>query len=281
MARKLIRAPFPKRKKTGLGSLSRPMLFTWFMLIGFILLFAPQNMTNDLQFAFARIFRWPLTIGKNISLYARTRQVPPELRGKTQYENYIANLQEQLRAKHEDVVELAGLREIRLSALDKAGLVVAAVMGASINVTKAELTINRGTDDGIAKGQFVLGDNSIIGTISDVSLRTRTARLKLFTDPASRVAVRIGQLNIDRLMVGAGNNIAKIRLLPTKHKVAVGDKVLAQKNPGFLDAAMIIGIVTECKKDDRNPSLWDITVKPVCDTERLNTVTVIVMNPKD
>ena len=280
MARKLIRAPFPKRKKTGLGSLSRPMLFTWFMLIGFILLFAPQNLTNDLQFAFARTFRWPLTIGKNISLYATTRQVPPEFRGKTKYENYIANLQEQLREKHEDVVELAGLRE-RLSALENAGLVVADVMRASINVTKAELTINRGKDDGIAEGQFVLGDNSIIGTISGVSLRTRTARLKLFTDPTSRVAVRIGQLNIDRLMLGSGNNLAKIRLLSTKHKVAVGDTVLAQKKPGLLDAAMIIGVVAQCKKDDRNPSLWDITVKPVCDTERLNTVTVIVMNPKE
>jgi rod shape-determining protein MreC len=280
MARKLIRAPFPKRKKTGLASLSRPMLFTWFMLIGLILLFAPQNLTNDLQFAFARTFRWPLTIGKNISLYARTTQAPPEFRGKTQYENYIANLQEQLREKHEDVMELTGLRE-RLSALENAGLVVADVIRASINATKAELTINRGTDDGIAKGQFVLGDNSIIGTISGVSLRTRTARLKLFTDPASRVAVRIGQLNIDRLMLGSGNNLAKIRLLPTKHKVAVGDKVLAQKKPGFLDAAMIIGVVAQCKKDDRNPSLWDITVKPVCDTERLNTVTVIVMNPKE
>ena len=278
MARKLIRAPFPKRKKTGLGSLSRPMLFTWFMLIGFILLFAPQNLTNDLQFAFARIFRWPLTIGKNISLYARTTQVPPEFQRKTQYDNYIANLQEQLRAKHEEVVELAGLRE-RLNTLENAGLVVADVIRASINVTKGELTINRGKDDGIAKGQFVLGDNSIIGNISDVSLRT--ARLKLFTDPASRVAVRIGQLNIDRLMVGSGNNIAKIRYLSTKHKVAVGNTVLAQKKPGFLPAAMIIGVVAECKKDDRNPSMWDITVKSVCDTERLNSVTVIVMNPKE
>jgi rod shape-determining protein MreC len=278
MARKLIRAPFPKRKKTGLGSLSRPMLFTWFMLIGLILLFAPQNMTNDLQFTFARVFRWPLTVGKNISLYARFKQVPPELDGKTQYENYIANLQEQLREKHEEVVELAGLRE-RLHPLENAGLIVADVIRASINTTKGELTINRGSDDNIAEGQFVLGDNSIIGTISDVS--QRTARIKLFTDPASRVAVRIGQLDIDRLMLGCGNNLAKIRLLPTKHKVAVGDKVFAQKKPGLLDAAMIIGIVAQCKKDDRNPSLWDITVRPVCDIERLNTVTVIVMNPKE
>jgi rod shape-determining protein MreC len=248
------------------------------MLTGLILLFAPQNLTNDLQFAFARIFRWPLTIGKNISLYARTRRSAPGVTFKkeSQYQNYIANLQEQLRIKHLEVIELSRLR-VRFPALENAGLIMADVYRATINGTRSELTINRGENDGLAKGQFVLGDNSIIGTVSDVS--PRTARVKLFTDMSSRIAVRIGNLNIDRLMRGSGKDLAKIKLLSTKHKVRVGDKVLAQKKPGLLDASMIIGIVDRCKRDDRNPSMWDITVKPVCDLERLNTITVIIMNP--
>jgi rod shape-determining protein MreC len=280
MARKRNRAWFPKHEKTRLGSLSRPMLFTWFMLTGLILLFAPQNLTNDLQFAFARVFRWPLTIGKNISLYARTNRSTPGItfRKESQYQNYIANLEEQLRQKHLEVIELARLRD-RFNALENAGLIMADVIRASINGKRSELTINRGENDGLAKGYYVLGDNSIIGTVSDVS--PRTARIKLFTDPASRIAVRIGNLNIDRLMEGCGNDSAKIQHLLTKHKIQVGDKVLAQKKPGFLDASMIIGIVTQCKRDDQKPSVWDITVKPVCDIERLNSITVIIMNPKD
>jgi rod shape-determining protein MreC len=251
------------------------------MLTGLILLFAPQNLTNDLQFAFARIFRWPLTIGKNISLYARTRQPARDATfdGKAEFENHIANLQEQLRLKQEEIIELSRLR-VRYPALEKAGVIMAYVIRSSINGTRSELTINRGENDGLAKGQFVLGDNSIIGTISDVS--PRTAKVKLFTDPASRIAVRIGNLNIDRLMEGDGKDEAKIRyLLPTKHKIRVGDNVLAGKKPGFLPASMIIGVVARCERDDINPSIWDITVKPVCDIERLNSITVIIMNPQN
>ena len=280
MARKLFRSHSPKRDNTSLGKISRPMLFTWFMLTGLILLFAPQNLTNDLQFAFARIFRWPLTIGKNISLYARTKQPAPgaNFDGKSRYENHIANLKEQLRIQQEEIIELTMMRD-SFPALEKAGLIMADVIRSSINGTRSELTINRGQNDGLVKGLFVLGDNSIIGTVSDVS--PRTAKVKLFTDPASRIAVRIGNLNFDRLMEGGGKDEAKIPHLPTKHKIRVGDKVLAKKNPGFLDASMIIGVVARCERDDTNPLIWDITVKPVCDIERLNSITVIIMNPQN
>ena len=280
MARMRIRVRVPKRSKMRLGSLSRPMLFTWFMLAGFILLFVPQNLTNNFQFAFTRVFRWPLTIGRNISLYARTRRSAPGTtnRKESQYQNYIANLEEQLRQKHREVEELSKLRD-RFHALENAGFVVADVIRSSIERAHCELTIYCRKEHGLAKGQFVLGDNSIIGTISDVS--APNAKVRLFTDPASKIPVRIGKLNIDRVMQGSGNDSAKIQHLSTKHKVNVGDKVVARKKPGFLDASMIIGTVARCRRDDANPSLWDITVKPVCDIERLNSVTVIIMNPQD
>jgi len=102
----------------------------------------------------------------------------------------------------------------------------------------------------------------------------------LITDPTSKIAVKIAELNVDRLMQGNGKNSAKVQLLSIKHKVKTGDIVYAGKKPGFLDAPMIIGTVVQCKRDDENPSLWDITVKPACDIERLNGVAVIVMNPQ-
>lgn len=280
MARMRNKVWVPKHDKTILGSISRPMLFTWCMLAGLILLFAPQNLTNDFQFAFARLFRWPLTIGKNISLYTRTQQPTTETKfeKESQYINHIANLEEELREKQRILEKLTKLKS-RFNALENASLIMADIMKYTMNGTQNELTINRGKNDGLTKGQFVLGDNSIIGTISDVSPRTGTANVRLFTDPASKIAVRIGNLNRDMLMQGRGNDVAKVLLLPTKYKVKAGDKVLARKTPGFLDAPMIIGTVTRCKLDDQKPSIWDITVKPVCNIEKLISVTVIIMNP--
>ena len=256
------------------------MLFTWFMLAGFIFLLAPQSLTNKFQFAFARIFRWPLSIGRNISLAARIRQPlkEPFDQKETQYRNYIANLEAQLAQERRKVEQLSGLRTRR--PLEGAKLMPADVITASIDRLHSEMTINRGAEDGLSKGQFVLADNSIIGTISETS--SRTARVKLFTDPASKiaVAVKIGKLNVERIMQGAGNDSARIQLLQTEHKVKAGEIIYASKTAQVtLDAPMIIGTIAQCKRDDENPSLWDITVKPACDLQKITTITVIIMNP--
>jgi rod shape-determining protein MreC len=254
------------------------MLFTWFMLAGLIFLLAPQSLTNKFQLAFTRIFRWPLSVGRNISLAARIQQPSnaPAINKEAQYQNYIANLEAQLNQERQKVEGLSGLRNRH--PLEGAKLMAADVITASIDRLRSELTINRGAEDGLVKGQFILTDNSVIGTISETS--SRTARVKLFTDPTSKIAVRIGKLNVERVMQGAGNTIAKIQLLQMEHKVKVGEIIYAGKKPGFLDAPMVIGKVAECKRDDENPSLWDVTVKPACDIQRMTVVTVIIMNPR-
>ncbi|MBA7620592.1 hypothetical protein ES703_27944 [subsurface metagenome] len=252
------------------------MLFIWFMLAGFIFLFAPQNLTNKFQFAFARIFRWPLSIGRNISLSARTRSTRDRLidpASHREYNHHITNLTKWLDQEHKKVEKLSGLRD--RYPLEDVKFILADVIPAS-DRSANKLIINRGKNYGVRQGQFVLGDNSIIGTISDVD--SRAAHVKLFTDPTSKIAVRIAGLNVSRVMEGAGNNSAKIPLLPIEHEVRVGDDVYADKKIGFLDDLIIIGKVAQCKRG-REPLLWDITVKPVCDIESLNSVAVIVMNP--
>jgi len=249
------------------------MLFAWFMLAGFILLFVPQNLTNKFQFAFAHIFRWPLSIGRNISLSARTRQPLTDMASRREYNHHITNLEKWLEQEHKKVEKLSGLRD--RFALEDVKFILADVIPAS-DRSANKLIINRGKNYGIRQGQFVLGDNSIIGTISNVSFRS--AQVKLVTDPTSKIAVKIAGLNTGRVMQGDGNNAAKILMLSTKHDVKVGDVVYADKKIGFLDDLIVVGKVEQCKRGDE-PLLWDITVKPVCDIERLNSVAVIIMNP--
>jgi len=267
------------------------MLFTWFVLAGLILFFAPQALTNKFQFAFAHIFRWPLSISRSISLAARapslrdiaTRKEYEKLRtAHNQLQNHLANVIEQRAREHRKVEELSGLRN-RLP-LEGAKLVQGGISMAP-DGSKSELIIDCGQVDGLVKGQFVIGDNSIIGAISDVSLYT--AKVRLFTDLASKIAVKIAKSNngnmtyiANGVMYGDGKNSAKIPLLSKKLKIKTGDIVFVREKSGLLDAPIIAGKVAECSTDSKQPLLWDITVKPVSDMERLNNVTVIVMNPK-
>ena len=266
-----------KQNNARVGLFSAHVMFTWLMLIGLILLFCPQGLTNALQFAFARAFSLPLSMSRTVSS-ARGEPLVSEVVSRGVYDrlqNHLANVMEQLYQEHLVVEALSGMRN--RFALEGAMLVRANVITLSIGKECSELIINRGQDDGLAAGQFVLSDNSIVGTISSTS--QRTAQVKLFTDPASKIAVKIGRANMERLIQGHGRDSAKVQLMPRKYEVKVGDKVVALKKPGFLDTPIIVGVVAKCVRDDANPSLWDITVKPVCDIENLKSVSVIVMNP--
>lgn len=247
------------------------------MLGGFIFLFAPQRWTDQLQFAFDRIFSWPLSMGRNISLTAR---MPPlsdvvSRREYNQLQNHLANVIKQRDRAYEEIEKLSDLSD--RFPLGSAKLVLAGIIRASIDKSYNEFSIDRGANQGLAKGQFVLGDNSIIGTISDVS--AHRAKVELITSTSSNVPVTIAQSNVPGLLEGTGNNSAKIPLIPLRHRIKVGDIVYARQEPGLLEMPIITGRVAECKKDDDDPLLWDIMVVPVCDIERLKDVAVIIMNP--
>jgi rod shape-determining protein MreC len=261
------------------------MLFTWFMLGGLICLFAPPRWTGKLQLAYTRLFRWPLATSRGLTLAARP--IPQvEGLGATEYErlvsahrqtrNHVANLDAQLREARRKIDQLARLRTV--PQWDRMGFLLAGVIRSTGELPN-ELFVNRGTEDGVATGQFVLADNSIVGTVSDVA--AQTARIRLITDPASKIPVYIGEAEVPGVMEGRGGNRAKIPLISAAtYTVRKGDLVYAQKTPGLLDVPIVAAKVIQCKRDAEEPLLWDITVQPVCDTAELTNVAVVVSAPK-
>jgi hypothetical protein len=257
--------------------ISNRMLLVWLTLAGGILLLTPQKITVKFQGAFTHAFRFPLRLGRSITLSARMPDTAAYTSARTaeQYENHIANLAAELEQKNRQIEALADIR-YRQHGLAGAALVMADVITANMVGSRNELLINRGQNDGLQVGQFVLGENCIIGTVSYVW--ARQAKVKLITDSSSRLAVTTAVLQKPVWMFGAGNGQAVIRW--AKVKPAIGEQVLAQKYPGFLDCPMIAGRVSECKRNGQNALLWDIMVRPGCDVAMLPSVTVIVTNPE-
>ena len=196
-------------------------------------------------------------------------------RSETQYLNYIANLEETLAQERKKFKKLNELYNTYV--WEGTDFALADVITATVDGSRNELTIDCRKTTGLAKGQFVLGDESIIGTISDIFPQISKAEVKLVTDPTSIIPVKVAEFK--NVMKGCGNNSAKIEMV--KNKVEVGENVFALKKPGFLDAPMIVGKVSECSRNQKNPSLWDITVVPACNIEQLEDVAVIIMNPQN
>lgn len=252
------------------------MLFTWFMLAGLILFIAPAKWTSNFQFAFLRVFNWPLSIGQNISLSVGTREHLTDensvsRREHNQLKNYAANLEAKLAREQQRIEMLTGLPN--KSFLGNAKLVEALVYTSSIDKVNGEMTIDAGGNGELAREQFVLAENSIIGTISDVS--PVGTRVKLLTSPTSNIAVEMG--GVKRFMEGTGGNLARIPMM--KNKPKIGTEVMAARKAGMLNTPVIAGRVLRCERNADSAALWDIVVEPAFDIDRLHDVVVIVMNP--
>ncbi len=252
-------------------------LFIWLILAGFIVLFTPKSLTNKLQFAFIRIFNKPLGLCRTFAQSVNNQQSSAKVVEQHQYlklRNHLANTMQWLRQEHQNVEKLSGLRN--RSVWKGVNLVLADIITTFTDASRNELIINRGRDDGLAQGQFVFDDYSILGTITD--LDSRTARVQLLTDQRSKVVVKIGRLDLQYIMQGNGDNSASIKLVSKKYKIRNGDIIYVQKKPGFLDVSMIAGTVVQCKVDDENPLLWKLTIEPVYEMKDIKDVTVIIMN---
>ncbi|UCD52132.1 MAG: rod shape-determining protein MreC [Phycisphaerales bacterium] len=259
---------------------SKRMLFAYCMLGGGIFLFTPPSVTGKLQLAYARVFRGPLETGHDITLagriplaantvdsadYTRLMTIQRRLR------NHVANLQAQLDEAHRQIDTLAGLRsvpELNRMKLQPAGIIN------DPGETQTILLVNRGQKDGLAAGQFVIGDYSVIGVVSDVS--AQTARVKLITDPTSKLPVRIARIEAKGVMRGRGPGEAVIPEIYAKNPPKVGDQVYGHKTPGFPGVPIVTAEVVESKRSPDNARVWEITVRPVCDIANLPEIHVVI-----
>ena len=291
MARKQAEVRIFSNNKNRSGSISRRMLFIWCMMASLIMYLTPQNFSNKFQFAFAHVFRYPLNVGDNVSLSARTQQQLSDVVPREQYielENNYANLKQTIKEQREEFQQLDGLRNTFIN--QDVDFILGKIINATENRSLNELTIECRGIQGLAKGQFVLArDNSIIGRITDISPQLKKAKVKLITASDSQIAVHVEGLSKYSLMQGSGDNTAKIGLIPIHEKIKIGQKVFAINfeigeqvfdiNKGsFIDSPMIVGRISDFKEDDNQPLIWDITVKPSWDIKQLDKVAIIVMN---
>jgi rod shape-determining protein MreC len=266
------------------------MLFTWGMISGLIFLFAvPQGLSSRLQLAYASVFRWPLALGRSATL---ATQQPVETSDAASQEHQelvlqlqkkIANLDAQLQDVRQRNEQLARLRE--KPGWENIELRQARVL-AMPDAAQTQLFINRGSEDGVAEGQFVTDlstsddadEGCVIGTVSSVV--ARTAKVRLITDRSSQIFVRVGSLSSRGSMRGQGDGTARITMIPRdRHEIRVGDPVYAEKQRG-LDVPVITARVTSFRADIDNPFLWDIRVEPVCDITTLRDVAVVLSAPR-
>ena len=86
-----------------------------------------------------------------------------------------------------------------------------------------QITLNKGSKDGVEIGSTVIGPGGLLGRVSNTSLFTSS--VKLLTSPESKVGVWIDRIQINGLLVGVGDDFPSLILYSKDADIKVGDFV--------------------------------------------------------
>ncbi len=207
-----------------------------------------------------------VTVPRDIaSLRARNQQLEQEV---TSLQAQIIELQQQLR----EAQVLYALLDFARSNPQGGQYVAAAVIGRDPNPFLRYIFIDRGSDDGLRRGMPVITNQGLVGQVDAVT--SSAARVRLITDPASIVNVRIEPHRSDAQLLGSVTGDLTVGMISQDAPLQNGDLVLTSGLGGTFPADILIGQVTSVRKAT-NELFQSAAVQPVVNFTTLQAVLVI------
>lgn len=221
-----------------------------------------------------------------------------------------ARLEHTVAALHLRVTELEGdnavLLATRTSGLGAAGkLIEATLLAEDPAAWRRSVLLDRGTHGGVETGAAVMSKKFVLDRGSEAGLADRDAvllgevligvieqahtfgsRVRLLSDPATQIEVRIGRGTEEGFdsapgafwLTGAGGGEMVIRDVVKSDvdagRIRVGDAVLARPVESVLPAAMTLGHVERIDPDLKNPLLVILRIRAGVDVNTLRRVYV-------
>tara|TARA_Y100001968_G_scaffold263001_1_gene251462 strand:- start:853 stop:1602 length:750 start_codon:yes stop_codon:yes gene_type:complete len=122
----------------------------------------------------------------------------------------------------------------------------AAVISRSSRNWWQQLEINKGSKDGVLKGQTVIGPGGLIGLIDSTTFLT--SRVRLLTDPGHQLGAWIYRTKSHGILTGMGTNRPKLIFLNKNSLAKTGDAVTTSPASTLLPPNLTIGIVKFVKE---------------------------------
>ena len=104
-----------------------------------------------------------------------------------------------------------------------------------------QITLNKGSADGVEIGSTVIGPGGLLGRVNSTSLLTSS--VKLLTSPESKVGVWVDRIQMNGLLVGSGGDYPNLILYSKDADIKVGDFVSSSPASTLLPPNIPIGIV--------------------------------------
>jgi rod shape-determining protein MreC len=177
----------------------------------------------------------------------------------------------ELELENRDLRQMLGLREVA----PVGTLLSANVIARDPVVLLNSITIDRGSDDGVAVNQAVITHRGLVGRV--VEVHPRAAKVLLVTDVNSAVSARVQ--NPDSRATGTARGIGDGRLLlqyvPRADKLRTGDIAITTGIGGVFPAGLVIGNVVQVRQRDVEV-FQEALVEPAVDVRNLERLYVLL-----
>ena len=180
------------------------------------------------------------------------------------------------KSQYEDLVALVGLQQTLFPAA-----VTASVIANGVSNFEYTITINRGSGDGIKRGQPVATGSAdapmLVGRVESVT--PVSADVLLLIDRDLAVAATIGDTEEAGLIEGQGASDLRMSLFEPGTLIEGGDSVFTQGyeldgQPGLYPSGMLIGQVSRLIESENETQQY-VEVRPAVDFDTLQFVLVL------
>jgi len=213
--------------------------------------------------------RWGVTDGTD----RRAPSVRDLTRRVERLETELAHQKELLR---DALRKLDALRQAAARPLEPVAL--ADVIAYDASDWRQSMIVDRGRSAGVRVGMVALWGGALVGRV--VAVGPFCSRVRLITEPASRVAVRSARSRAAGLLHGTGLDTCRVKYVGYQDDIRKGDRIVTAGMDGLFPAHLVVGT---CVRSDRSPGelMRTVLVRPAVSPRKLESVLIVRFQPPD
>lgn len=151
------------------------------------------------------------------------------------------------------------------------GTVAADVIAVGAAPEFRTLTLDKGTDHGLARDMAVVAPSGVVGRI--VTASARAAKVQLLVDRNAAAGALVVRSRAQGLVLGIGEDRLRLEYVSELSDVQIGDEIVTSGIDGIYPKGFVIGAVEAIERT--GVAYREIIVRPAVDFRRLEEVLVV------